>query len=238
MMDIYPLSSDSPGGDTAGVAEQGTSGMGLTAGRADADDLLQRPPAERILITAHDLFYRHGIRATGIDRVIEASGVAKKTFYRHYPSKDALILAFLDYRHTVWMQWFTDALTRHGGTAAAIVPALADWFDNGIYRGCAFINAVAEVGPALPEAVIVSRQHKRDMTAAIVPLLPASPWQEADAEALAVAIDGAIVSAQFNVPLSEDGSTGALAAQTGADASVALRALQRIVDALTRQPAP
>ncbi|MEA3125175.1 MAG: hypothetical protein QOD67_2194, partial [Caballeronia sp.] len=46
------------------------------------------PPAERILVTAHALFYRDGIRATGIDRVIAESGVAKKTFYRYYPAKN------------------------------------------------------------------------------------------------------------------------------------------------------
>jgi AcrR family transcriptional regulator len=51
---------------------------------------------ERILFAAHELFYREGIRATGIDRVIAESGVAKLSFYRHYPSKNDLVLAFLD----------------------------------------------------------------------------------------------------------------------------------------------
>ena len=57
---------------------------------------------DRILRTAHDLFYRDGIRATGIDRVIAESGVAKLTFYRHFPSKNDLIRAYLDYRHQRW----------------------------------------------------------------------------------------------------------------------------------------
>ena len=58
-------------------------------------------PRERILLAAHDLFYRDGVRATGIDRVIAESGVAKVTFYRQFQSKDDLILAFLDfYRYT------------------------------------------------------------------------------------------------------------------------------------------
>ena len=57
------------------------------------------PARERILVTAHELFYRDGLRATGIDRLIAESGVAKLTFYRHFPSKDDLIRTFLDYRH-------------------------------------------------------------------------------------------------------------------------------------------
>src|SRR3954466_2513091 len=95
------------------------------------------PPRQRILHTAHDLFYRDGIRATGIDRVIAESGVAKVTFYRQFASKDDLILAFLEYRHERWMTWFTQALARHGGRTSAIAPALAEWFSGPDYRGCA-----------------------------------------------------------------------------------------------------
>jgi AcrR family transcriptional regulator len=54
---------------------------------------------DRILRTAHDLFYADGLRATGIDRVIAEAGVTKVTFYRHFPSKNDLILAYLNLRH-------------------------------------------------------------------------------------------------------------------------------------------
>jgi AcrR family transcriptional regulator len=156
------------------------------------------PPAERILVTAHDLFYRDGIRATGVDRVIAESGVAKKTFYRYYPAKNDLIVAFLEYRHRNWMAWFEDALQRHGASPLAIVPALAEWFESDAYRGCAFINAVVEVGGTLAAAVDISRRHKQDMANAIRKLLPASSrTAKADARALAMAVDGAIVGAQF-----------------------------------------
>ncbi|SAK74152.1 TetR/AcrR family transcriptional regulator [Caballeronia ptereochthonis] len=168
--------------------------MKPAASPVEIADLL---PEARILHTAHDLFYRDGIRATGIDRVIAESGVAKKTFYRYFPSKDDLIVAFLDHRHQVWMAWFCDALQRHGGTLSALVPALAEWFGSDAYRGCAFINSVVEVGGTLPQAVDISRRHKRDMTAAIRALMPASRTSKADAQALALAVDGAIVAAQF-----------------------------------------
>ncbi|BAO89130.1 TetR/AcrR family transcriptional regulator [Caballeronia cordobensis] len=174
-------------------------------------------PDARILLTAHDLFYRDGIRATGVDRVIAESGVAKKTFYRYFPSKDDLIVAFLDFRHDNWMTWFRAALKRHGGTLNALVPALAEWFGDENYRGCAFINSVVEVGATLPQAVDISRRHKRDMTAAIRALMPASRSAKPDAQALALAVDGAIVAAQF--------------AESPAEA---LKALARVVRAIKR----
>lgn len=153
---------------------------------------------ERILLTAHDLFYREGIRATGIDRVIAESGVTKVTFYRHFPSKNDLILAFLDYRHQRWLSWFKQALDRHGGSAKALVPALAEWFADPQFRGCAFINSVGELGGSLPAVVDISQRHKQDMTEAIAALLPSSRRRKADALALALAVDGAIIRAQFD----------------------------------------
>jgi len=154
-------------------------------------------PRERILRAAHDLFYREGIRATGIDRVIAHSGVAKLTFYRQFASKDELVLAFLECRHQRWMAWFVDALARHGGTPAAIAPALAEWFESDDYRGCAFLNSVGELGPALPAVLESARRHKLEMTAAVARLLKPAPGRARLARALALAIDGAIVQAQY-----------------------------------------
>lgn len=156
------------------------------------------PARERILRTAHELFYRDGIRATGIDRVIEQAGVTKVTFYRHFPSKSDLILAFLDYRHRLWMDWFTEALKRHGTGLSALVPTLAEWFGAPAFRGCAFINAVAELGGSQPEVAAQSRQHKDEMLTAIASLLPASRQRMAVARCAAMAVDGAIVRAQMD----------------------------------------
>ena len=175
---------------------------------------------ERILLAAHDLFYREGIRATGIDRVIAESGVAKLSFYRHYPSKNDLVLAFLDHRHARWMAWFEDALARHGGTPQALVPALKEWLASAGFRGCAFINSVGELGEALPQVNEVTRRHKADMAKAIAGLLPPSPRRRLLAADLATAVDGAIIRAQY------DG-----------DPKPALASLRRIVAALTRPAA-
>jgi AcrR family transcriptional regulator len=159
--------------------------------------LAELPPRERILRTAHELFYREGIRATGVDRVIAAAGVAKLTFYRQFESKDALVRAFLDARHARWIAWFAGALDRHGGGPGAIVPALREWFASPDYRGCAFLNSVVELGPAQPEVAAVARAHKAAMTAVIAALLPAGPGRAARARAIALAVDGAIVQAQY-----------------------------------------
>lgn len=165
-------------------------------------DVSNLPARERILVTAHELFYRDGIRATGIDRIIAESGVTKVTFYRHFPSKDELIRAFLDYRHGRWMAWFVDALGRHGARAggglAPLAEAMAEWFSDPGFRGCAFINTVAEVGGALPDTVEIAQRHKQDMVQVIAELLPPGPRREATAQAAALAVDGATIRAQMN----------------------------------------
>lgn len=169
-------------------------------------DLSALPARERILLTAHDLFYADGIRATGIDRVIAASAVTKVTFYRHFPSKDDLVRAFLDHRHARWMAWFVDALGRRGahersGDAQALLllaDVMAEWFADPVFRGCAFINAVAEVGGSVEGAAERARDHKREMVEVIADLLPATlPQRMALAQAAALGIDGAIVKAQM-----------------------------------------
>ncbi|MBW0171320.1 MAG: TetR/AcrR family transcriptional regulator [Hydrogenophaga sp.] len=179
---------------------------------------------ERILHTAHDLFYAEGLRATGIDRVIAEAGVTKVTFYRHFPSKNDLIVAYLNFRHERWMQWFTEALERHGGATKGVqvLPSvLKEWFRGkamGDFRGCAFLNSVSEMGPAMPAVVEVTRQHKQQMAEAIEALLPPSAQRKRTAEALACAVDGAIVQAQYS-----------------GDPAPALRALGFIADQLTQK---
>ena len=183
----------------------------------------EKPARERILLTAHDLFYRDGIRATGIDKIIAGSGVSKVTFYRHFPSKNDLILAFLVYRHRRWLDWFVDALQRHGGAGAgltAVAAVMAEWFENPAFRGCAFINTAAELGEALPEALVICRRHKQEMTQVIAGLLPDGERQAACADAAALAIDGAIIRAQLEI--GQDAGRGALAGLR-----LALSALER-----------
>jgi len=192
-------------------------------------DISTLPARERILLTAHDLFYADGIRATGVDRVIAASGVTKVTFYRHFPSKDDLVRAFLDHRHGLWMAWFVDALGRRGaqqriGDAQALLvvaDAMAEWFADPAFRGCAFINSVVEVGASVAGASDIAREHKREMVEVIAGLLPEGPRRMAVAQAAALGVDGAIVKAQMG---------GAAQAQESVDD------LRRLLQALGAAP--
>jgi AcrR family transcriptional regulator len=160
----------------------------------------RRPSAarERILRTAHDLFYRDGIRATGIDRVIAEAQVTKVTFYRHFRSKDELIRQFLEYRHQRWMSWFVEALARHGARPSAIAEALQEWTQKPEFRGCAFINVVAEMPEGGSQIAGIARNHKEDMRRAIEQVLPPSPRRAQIASSLSLAFDGAIVRAQMD----------------------------------------
>jgi AcrR family transcriptional regulator len=182
-------------------------------------DLSTLSARDRILVTAHDLFYRDGIRATGIDKIIAESGVAKLTFYRHFPSKDDLVLAFLDYRHDRWMAWFVDALARHGahtGAGLGALPgALGEWFADPGFRGCAFINSVVEVDASVAGAADISRAHKVEMEQVIGELVLGRPDRTAIAQAAAVAVDGAIIRAQMG------------------DVAGALSGLRRLLEAVT-----
>lgn len=165
----------------------------------------QRPPRERILLVAHDLFYGEGIRATGIDRIIEKSKVAKVTFYRQFPSKDDLVRAYLAYRHERWMSWLRSSLERHRARGVSpmntLLATFEEWFGCDDFRGCAFLNSTAELGASAPDILEAVRQHKDDMAALFESLLPKAAGRALKARALAVAVDGAILHAQMAMPL-------------------------------------
>ncbi|RNL57913.1 TetR/AcrR family transcriptional regulator [Arthrobacter oryzae] len=112
-------------------------------------------PADRILATAYELFSRRGIRGVGVNELISSSGVSKATFYRHFPSKDALVLAFLGLRDQVWTVDLIVAEARRRGTTAeerllAIFDVFGDWFQREDFEACTFINVLLEMGPDHP----------------------------------------------------------------------------------------
>jgi AcrR family transcriptional regulator len=159
-------------------------------------------PRERVLAEAFVLFYGTGIRAVGIDLLIERSGVAKATFYRHFPSKAQLVTAYVKRRHDAWMAWLTEDVSARGGKGAtpivSIFDALAELFADPDYRGCAVINAVAEVGDSTPEVLELARFHKDKVREYVATLATkARLTRPGDvAEQVGVLIDGAMVRAQ------------------------------------------
>ena len=112
---------------------------------------------------ATDLFYRDGFRVTGVDAVVAAAGVAKRSLYRHFPSKDALIAAVLRRRHEHWLRSVTEGLARRAVTPAGKILAWFDMLEESIaqpdYRGCGFFNAAIEFPDAAPEVRAVIEEN-------------------------------------------------------------------------------
>jgi len=105
---------------------------------------------ERILESAYDLFSRKGVRAVGVEEVIERAAVAKATLYRHFPSKDDLVLAFLRRREEVWTHGWVETESRRRGASPedrllAIFDLFDEWFHRSDFEGCSFISVLLEV---------------------------------------------------------------------------------------------
>ncbi len=115
---------------------------------------------QQILETASELFYQKGIQHVGINEVIAASGIAKRTLYRWFPSKDLLIEEVMKYRAKQWIQWFEMAVSERGNTPKerllATFDVLREWYASPGFRGCPFINAVLEIADASHKAHQVS----------------------------------------------------------------------------------
>jgi AcrR family transcriptional regulator len=162
---------------------------------------------DKILLTAHDLFYSTGFRATGVDTLIKEAKVTKVTFYRHFPSKSLLIIAYLHYRHEIWINWFEATLRRHlveGQTPAdALSDTLYEWFISPEFHGCAFINASAEAKSEDIESEIkaICRDHKIETKKIIASLTKIA--DERVVNEIMLLIDGAIIHAQMGMETDE-----------------------------------
>jgi AcrR family transcriptional regulator len=105
---------------------------------------------ERILDTAYELFSTRGIRAVGTEEVLAKAGVAKSTLYRHFPSKEELVLAFLQRREHRWTRAFVEEEARRRGSTPrerllAIFDVLGEWFHRDDFEGCSFIKVLLEM---------------------------------------------------------------------------------------------
>lgn len=110
-----------------------------------------RGARERLLDTAYDLFSTRGVRGVGVDEVIAKAGVAKATLYRYFPSKEELVLAFLQEREQRWTVGWVEKQARERGTTAqerllAIFDLFDEWFQREDFEGCSFINILLEMG--------------------------------------------------------------------------------------------
>ena len=107
-------------------------------------------PRERILEAAYELFSRHGLQAVGVNSVVERSGVAKRTLYRIFGSKDKLVVEFLRLREERWTKdWLQRAVearaTEPEERLLAVFDVFHEWFQSDELEGCSFINVLLEV---------------------------------------------------------------------------------------------
>ena len=157
---------------------------------------------DRLVETALTLFERDGFHATGIDKILAAANVSKMTMYKHFPSKDALILEVLAVRDQRFRAWLDDRVQALAGTPqgrlVAVFDALAEWFEQPEFHGCLFINATAEYGAATDMIHISAQQYKRRMVQWLADHAREAemPDPQAMAWILMLLMEGAIVTAQ------------------------------------------
>jgi AcrR family transcriptional regulator len=156
---------------------------------------------ERILDAAYQLFSRRAIRDVGVDEVIERAGVAKATLYRHFPSKDDLVIAFLERREERWTLAWVEAEARRRGTTPeeqllAIFELFDEWFQRDDFEACSFINVLLEMGPAHP-AGQASVQHLANIRTVVGRLADEAALRDPESFARSwhILMKGSIVSA-------------------------------------------
>lgn len=178
----------------------GVTWKDATAPRADPGEAVS--PRERIMEAAYELFSRRGIRAVGIDELLESAGVAKATLYRHFHSKDDVVLAFLQRREHRWTREFVEAEARRRGSTPrerllAIFDVFDEWFHQDDFEGCSFINVLLETGDLGHPLGQASADHLEYIRSVVRGLAEEAGVQ--DAESLAhswhILMKGSIVAA-------------------------------------------
>ena len=156
---------------------------------------------ERILDTAYELFSRRAIRDVGIDEVIEQAGVAKATLYRHFPSKDELVIAFLERREERWtLAWVEVEARRRGSTPEeqllAIFELFDEWFHRDDFEACSFVNVLLEMGPGHPVGQ-ASARHLANIRSIVSRLAEEAALRDPEsfARSMHILMKGSIVSA-------------------------------------------
>jgi len=160
-----------------------------------------QPRRQHLIDTAYRLFNEHGYHATGIDRILAESGVSKATLYKHFRSKEELILAVLQQRHhqviSLIEGYMKTAKDAGESPTLAIFDALDAWFHAEGYYGCNFINASAEYAQPGDAIYDFAAEHKAALQTLIHDSLAARGKKNRQQRAMEIAllVDGAIVSA-------------------------------------------
>lgn len=174
---------------------------------------------EKILQTARRSFCQAGIHATGIARIIEESGVSRRSLYTHYGSKENLLKAVFETEANMWFHWFDSDLSQMERSADERILALFDlmqeWFRRDDFFGCVFINAVAEHEKSNSWIQEIANAHRDKITARLVAMVTESGARDPESvtEKLNLLIDGTIVAAM----VTGDGKIAHIGKQAAAD---------------------
>jgi len=158
--------------------------------------------SERVLRTAADLFYKRGIRAVGVDTVVSASAVAKMTLYKHFPSKDSLVVAVLEQQGRAWREWLLGAVegraTDAQGRLLCLFDVLGEWFSTEGFQGDACLNAAVELRDPSHPAWVVICSHTSWLRGYIGSLVTEAGLSdpECTADSIFLLVQGAIVGSQ------------------------------------------
>jgi AcrR family transcriptional regulator len=157
---------------------------------------------ERILGSAYELFSRRGIRAVGIDEVVERAAVAKATLYRHFPSKDDLVLAFLERREQLWTRELVEAGAKARGATPeerllAIFDVFDEWFQRDDFEGCSFVNVLLETADRNHRIGVASAGHLENIRSIVRTLAEEAGLRDPAAFSLSwhILMKGSIVQA-------------------------------------------
>ncbi|NBB13457.1 TetR/AcrR family transcriptional regulator [Pseudomonas sp. SLFW] len=121
---------------------------------------------DKILATAEQLIYQNGIHAMGMDLLVKTSGVARKSIYRYFATKDEVAAAALNARDVRWMQWFRTESDKADTPQARILNmfnVLKGWFESKGFHGCAFINTSGEIGDPNDPIRLIAKLHKQKL---------------------------------------------------------------------------
>jgi len=161
---------------------------------------------ERILATASELFYREGIRAIGVDTVVEQSGVSKTSLYRLFESKDALIAAFASEKDRLFWAWWDHMEAQHVSDPRALLEALlsgiAQRIGHPAFRGCPFLNLATEFPDDDHPGRVIARGNKEEMRARLATLVARLGARDPDRTAfqMTLLINGAYVTGLMAEP--------------------------------------
>ena len=174
-------------------------------------------PRDRILAAASDLFTQRGVGATGVDTLIESAGVAKATFYRHFPSKDDLIVAWLRDPRTRWLDRIRIEAESNAAAPADVIPAffgaVAEWLEADGRRGCPYLDtALAMPDLAMPARAVI-HEYLAEVETYLADRLVAAGVS--DAEALAGELHSLLAGA-ITLSVAAGNTRPALAAQDAA----------------------